>query len=49
MPVQVSLAAKKYTIKQIADRLNFSNTSAFTRFFRMATGNTPAEFITTVQ
>ncbi len=42
------LAAKKYTIKQISDRLYFSNTSAFTRFFRLATGNTPAEFINTV-
>jgi len=39
------LATKKYTIKQISDMLNFSNTSAFTRFFRTATGTTPAAYL----
>ncbi len=39
------LASGQYTVKQIADYLNFSNTSAFTRFFRTGAGTTPAEFI----
>ncbi len=43
------LSSKKYTIKQVAEMLNFSNTSAFTRFFRTATGATPAEYALNVR
>ena len=37
------LASGRYTTKQVADHLGFSNVSSFTRFFRQRTGTTPQQ------
>ena len=37
------LSSGRYTTKQVADYLNFSNVSSFTRFFREQTGTTPKQ------
>ena len=47
LEAKCKLSSGRHTIKQIADYLNFSGTSAFTRFFRTKTGLTPAEFMAT--
>ncbi len=44
LEAKCQLGSSRYTIKQIADNLNFSDTSSFTRFFRSETGLTPAEY-----
>lgn len=44
LEAKCQLASGRYTIKQVADSLNFSDSSSFTRFFRSETGYTPAEF-----
>jgi len=43
------LASHELTIRQIAQTLGFSNTSAFTRFFHMVAGLTPAEYAASVK
>ena len=44
LEAKCQLGSGRYTIKQVADNLNFSDTSSFTRFFRSETGLTPAEY-----
>lgn len=39
------LATEKYSIKQISEMLNFTNTSSFTRFFHSVTGKTPKTYL----
>lgn len=39
------LLSGSYSVKQVSEILGFQNHSFFTRFFRLATGKTPGEFI----
>jgi|GEM_PF-2412265 len=45
LEAEYMLLTRKYSISQIADILRFSNSSSFSRFFRKATGETPAAFL----
>lgn len=38
------LSSEKYSIKQVSEMLNFSNTSSFTRFYKSVTGTTPLKY-----
>ena len=42
--IKIELQHSDKQIQQIADEMNFGNTSFFTKFFRRMTGNTPNEF-----
>jgi len=48
LEAKMLIGMKQYTMKEIADMLDFFNTSSFTRFFRMTTGLTPNEYLKTV-
>lgn len=39
------LLSGSYSVKQVSEILGFQNHSFFTRFFRLATGKTPGEFV----
>ena len=38
------LKSGKYTVQQVADKLNFSNASFFGKYFKAATGMTPRKY-----